>query len=991
MKKALSTSLFLCFLLTRLYGQAIHLVNSTNDNDDGVCNGAHCSLREALNASNTNIGPDSIEFNIPGPGPHVIAVNTVLPFILDSFLVIDGTTQPGNLPMSGLIIIDGSALLPGSNHGLVIYRRWTEIYGLQIQNFPADGIQLFGLPDPFLSNIIIGAPAKGNVIILNGSYGIEGPIDRNVSIQANYVGTDLQFNSGLGNAWDGVFVDVLSGANVTIGGSRSLNQQNYLCSNRFSGLRVVIDDALQFLPGFNITGNVIGTDNNGTRNLGNLGFTFGGGMSGGGISIMGIGPVMVGGSGGLANIIAFNYTGIYTTTDDRKTVLENFFYCNSYKGIHLGNNANAGILPPAILCLQGNILIGVAPPGMMVDVYLHNNTICPDAPCQGLTILGRVTTDAGGSWNYDVSAWPGAQFTALAQDALGNSSEFAACILDPNVIAMNGGPYCPGDSIFLFSMLDTAVGNVTFEWFGPGGYTSFVQNPIDATLPGIYTVVADIMGCGADTAFTEVFVYPLATDTITVICLGDSIVVNGTIYDETNWFGEELLVGAAQTGCDSLVVINLDFHFPIIGRILSTIPRACSGDTVGYWFFLIGGNGPYDVIYTTGIGQPDTLFSIYDGHGDTLVVSTDVHFAILDIITNETICEPTILTSDSILVSELSMSPLVTDYYGFGVSCFGENDGMITLNVTGGVGTIDYDWNLAALTGDIASQLSAGTYSVTVTDEAGCSLVFDTLVTQPTMFESITRTEVTTCPGVNDGVIFVDAILGARGPVSYSLNGSPFLPVTSLPLQIPNLSPGVVNLVLRDSTGCIDDLSLFVPLGETPGIDLGTERSILSGDSVLLNFNTTLEVDLISWSPDSVLSCSTCPATYAFPTESQYILLTLTDSSGCSVTDSILILVFVPKKVYIPTVFSPNNDQINDVFYLQANDFAREVEYMTIADRWGDVVFERTHFPINDPAFGWDGSLDGKMMFPAVFTYLARILFSDGEIVPYSGTVTLIR
>jgi len=120
-------------------------------------------------------------------------------------------------------------------------------------------------------------------------------------------------------------------------------------------------------------------------------------------------------------------------------------------------------------------------------------------------------------------------------------------------------------------------------------------------------------------------------------------------------------------------------------------------------------------------------------------------------------------------------------------------------------------------------------------------------------------------------------------------------------------------------------------------------------------------------------------------------LLTLTDSSGCSVTDSILILVFVPKKVYIPTVFSPNNDQINDVFYLQANDFAREVEYMTIADRWGDVVFERTHFPINDPAFGWDGSLDGKMMFPAVFTYLARILFSDGEIVPYSGTVTLIR
>jgi len=138
------------------------------------------------------------------------------------------------------------------------------------------------------------------------------------------------------------------------------------------------------------------------------------------------------------------------------------------------------------------------------------------------------------------------------------------------------------------------------------------------------------------------------------------------------------------------------------------------------------------------------------------------------------------------------------------------------------------------------------------------------------------------------------------------------------------------------------------------------------------------------------VSCPTCPSTYAFPAESQYITLTLTDSSGCTATDSILILVFVPKKVFIPNVFSPNDDNINDVFYLQANDFAIEVEYLIVADRWGDVVFEKHNFPINDPGFGWDGTLDGKKMFPAVYTYLARIRFTD-EVVPYSGTVTLIR
>jgi gliding motility-associated-like protein len=211
-----------------------------------------------------------------------------------------------------------------------------------------------------------------------------------------------------------------------------------------------------------------------------------------------------------------------------------------------------------------------------------------------------------------------------------------------------------------------------------------------------------------------------------------------------------------------------------------------------------------------------------------------------------------------------------------------------------------------------------------------------------------------------------------------------------VPLEIPNLAPGIVQLTLIDSTGCVNDLDIFVPLGESPTINLGSERSILSGDSVLLNFTSTLFPEFINWDPGSVVSCPTCPVTYAFPSESQYITLMLEDSSGCTATDSILILVFVPKEVFIPNVFSPNGDGINDLFYLQANNFALEIEYLIIADRWGDVVFEQRNFPINDPTFGWDGTLDGKMMFPAVYTYLARIRFTD-EIIPYSGTVTLLR
>jgi gliding motility-associated-like protein len=102
--------------------------------------------------------------------------------------------------------------------------------------------------------------------------------------------------------------------------------------------------------------------------------------------------------------------------------------------------------------------------------------------------------------------------------------------------------------------------------------------------------------------------------------------------------------------------------------------------------------------------------------------------------------------------------------------------------------------------------------------------------------------------------------------------------------------------------------------------------------------------------------------------------------------------VFVPRKVFIPNVFSPNQDQINDIFFLQGDEeFVEEIEYMIIADPWGDVVFEKTNFSLNDPNEGWDGTMGGEPMNPGVFTYLTRIRFIDGEIIPYSGTVTLIR
>jgi len=98
------------------YDTAFYIVNTTDDIDDGICNEIHCSLREAIHASNTDANPSIIDFNISGEGPFLITLNNNLTSsdslaIIEHNTTIDGTTQLGNNPMKGLIQIQNPSNL----------------------------------------------------------------------------------------------------------------------------------------------------------------------------------------------------------------------------------------------------------------------------------------------------------------------------------------------------------------------------------------------------------------------------------------------------------------------------------------------------------------------------------------------------------------------------------------------------------------------------------------------------------------------------------------------------------------------------------------------------------------------------------------------------------------------------------------------------------------------------------------------------------------
>jgi gliding motility-associated-like protein len=88
--------------------------------------------------------------------------------------------------------------------------------------------------------------------------------------------------------------------------------------------------------------------------------------------------------------------------------------------------------------------------------------------------------------------------------------------------------------------------------------------------------------------------------------------------------------------------------------------------------------------------------------------------------------------------------------------------------------------------------------------------------------------------------------------------------------------------------------------------------------------------------------------------------------------------------VYLPNVFSPNNDGYNDVFYLRGESISQMD--LKIYNRWGELVFES-----NDLSIGWDGKYKGKEYAEGVYFYVAEVTFANGEVQEKKGSITLIR
>ncbi len=225
-------------------------------------------------------------------------------------------------------------------------------------------------------------------------------------------------------------------------------------------------------------------------------------------------------------------------------------------------------------------------------------------------------------------------------------------------------------------------------------------------------------------------------------------------------------------------------------------------------------------------------------------------------------------------------------------------------------------------------------------------------------------------PGFDSYDWYLDGDLVYSGPDSiYAVNGL----ASTVLLQ-------VIGHKIVDCDGYSSSRPLTVYTGGS--VSAGPDVSMLFGEGVEL---TATGGTNYQWYPPLGLSCDTCATTVANPKTSQGYTVTTYDSNNCRLIDSVVVTVNFNSSVYIPNVFSPNGDGVNDVLFVLGHGI-RNME-LVIFDRWGEKVFETT-----DQRDGWDGTFRGEILNPAVFVYQFKAELEDMvEPVVSKGNITIVR
>lgn len=309
---------------------------------------------------------------------------------------------------------------------------------------------------------------------------------------------------------------------------------------------------------------------------------------------------------------------------------------------------------------------------------------------------------------------------------------------------------------------------------------------------------------------------------------------------------------------------------------------------------------------------------------------------------------------------------------------------------------IQYQWITPPGVGNVNGQEittdKSGTYICIASSPDVCSDTFLIELIHSDIVPDIGVTEAGCEPGAM-GDIIVNDLISTTNTLKYSIDGGAkqILP-TSTPTSIAQVSPGTHTLTIEDTLGCSTTETVTIPQAKGPDVNLGADVTIDLGNATTIIANASVDVINYSWGPVNYLSCTNCIQTQASPPFDIDVYCIVENAAGCRSIDTMRIFVKNDVKIYVPNVFSPDVNGINDQFYLYTDaKLIQEIEAFRVFNKWGDLMYEQFRFPANDPKYGWDGTSAGRPVNPDVYVYFFKVKLISGKELIIKGDVTVIK
>ncbi|MBN2681223.1 MAG: choice-of-anchor L domain-containing protein [Bacteroidales bacterium] len=648
---------------------------------------------------------------------------------------------------------------------------------------------------------------------------------------------------------------------------------------------------------------------------------------------------------------------------------------------------------------------------------LQANFATNDVSCFAMNDGSISVSVTGGSPDYDYT-WQGISINSSEVTGL-TANSYSVTIIDANgcEIDIQTEIFEPEEIILQVEALDVSCfgsenGSITAEVISGGvspfTYTwsnDYVETGNSSTIEnlpsGAYSVsVSDANGCTNEgtavisdnstqmiisSTVTSLTCYADSTGSIDIEVTGGMPVYsylwsNGLQYQDMNGLnaGSYTVTITDANSCtttESFVVNQPNQLFLNLPQAVN----ACIGDTIALTASGTGGTYPY--YYQWNFGPSGNPIIISPANSDYYTVS----------ITDSNGCTASPAGIYVNLYDSLYIDILVSD----DTICFGES---VTLNASfgggnGGPYSIYYNNELINFPYEFTPNESLEIV-LSIEDNCNTPIVYDSenilVLGNPTcsFMADITKgcepleVNFTALPGNEN----VDLLWNFGDPGSFDTDW------IANPIHVYNY-PGVydVSLTITDDYGCssIFEISNYIEVYPLPVAEFISQPGVATMLNPQIFFqNTSINNDLNFWQfGDGNSSESESPLhTYSFPGSYEVQLITISQH-GCKDSTSTLVMVDDISSFYAPTAFTPNNDGINDRFFVVGTGISKNDFLMIIYDRWGEKIFESNSIEI-----GWDGkNRFGKTVPNDVYTWL--VVYRDVNTILHerAGAITLIK